>query len=215
MGRRKQKIREPKSGIYIIGEGITEQYYFSHIKQIIGFQCIIKTRFFGNTSITEMRKKIEDLLHNDVFVICVFDADVSSRNESEKKRLEQLQNRYRSHKNLLFCTSLPSIEFWFLLHYLDTNRHFKDAKEAEVALRRYVQDYDKTTAFLEKEKWVRNLCADNKLELAIQRARKYTEDAGAYSNVYKAIEVLVSQATELYPYTQGRRYNIIKNSKKR
>jgi hypothetical protein len=34
MGGRKQKIREPKSGIYIVGEGITEQYYFSHIKKI-------------------------------------------------------------------------------------------------------------------------------------------------------------------------------------
>ncbi|MDR0567336.1 MAG: RloB family protein [Prevotellaceae bacterium] len=191
MGGRKQKIREPKSGIYVIGEGITEQYYFSHIKQIAGFRCIVKPRFFGNTGIAAMRKTIEDLLRSDVFVICVFDADVSLRNESEKKRLEQLQNKYRNHKNLLLCTSLPSIEFWFLLHYLDTSRHFKDAKEAELALRRYLQEYEKAAKFLEKEGWVRKLCADNKLELAIQRARKYTDDAGAYSNVYKAFEVLM------------------------
>jgi hypothetical protein len=191
MGGRKQKIREPKSGIYIIGEGITEQYYFSHIKQIMGFRCIIKPRFFGNTCIAGMRKKIEDLLRSDVFVICVFDTDVSSRNESERKRLEQLQNKYENHKNLLFCTSLPSIEFWFLLHYLDTNRHFKDAKEAELALRKYIQEYEKTATFLEKGNWVRSLCADDKLSIAIQRARKYGEEAGSYSNVYKAFEVLV------------------------
>ncbi|MDR1458920.1 MAG: RloB family protein, partial [Bacteroidales bacterium] len=128
MGGRKQKIREVKSGIYIIGEGITEQYYFSHIKQIMGFHCIIKPRFFGNTSIAAMRIKIEDLLRSGVFVICVFDADVLSRNESEKRRLEQLRNRYKNNKNLLLCASLPSIEFWFLLHYLDTGRHFRDAK---------------------------------------------------------------------------------------
>lgn len=34
------------------------------------------------------------------------------------------------------------------------------------------------------------LCADNKLKLAIQRARKYAEDMGSYSNVYKAFELL-------------------------
>ena len=62
MGGRKQKIREPKSGIYIIGEGITEQFYFAHLKRIFGFHCISKPRFFGNTSISEMRKKIEELI---------------------------------------------------------------------------------------------------------------------------------------------------------
>ncbi|MDR1895289.1 MAG: hypothetical protein LBR10_00680 [Prevotellaceae bacterium] len=71
MGGRKQKIREPESGVYIIGEGITEQYYFSHIKRILGFHCIIKPRFFGNTCIAEIRKKIEELLRGDIFVICV------------------------------------------------------------------------------------------------------------------------------------------------
>lgn len=190
MGGRKQKIREPKSGIYIIGEGITEQYYFSHIKRMLGFNCIIKPRFFGNTSIAEMRKKIEELLRSDVFVICVFDADVSSHNESERRRLEQLQNKYKNNKNLLFCSSLPSIEFWFLLHYLDTNRHFKNAKEAELALKKYIQEYEKTALFLENEKWVRNLCLDNKLEFALQRAKRFSKDSGSYSNIYQAFELL-------------------------
>jgi len=190
MGGRKQKIREPKSGVYIIGEGITEQYYFSHIKRMLGFNCIIKPRFFGNTSIAEMRKKIEELLRSDVFVICVFDADVSSHNESERRRLEQLQNKYKNNKNLLFCSSLPSIEFWFLLHYLDTNRHFKNAKEAELALKKYIQEYEKTALFLENEKWVRNLCLDNKLEFALQRAKKFSKGSGSYSNIYQAFELL-------------------------
>ncbi len=152
MGGRKQKIREPKPGIYIVGEGITEQYYFSHIKKLYGFHCTIKPRFFGNTSISEMKKKIEELLQGDIFVICVFDADVSAHNESERKKLEQLQNKYRKNKNLLFCNSLPSIEYWFLLHHEHTNRYFKDAKAAEIALKKYIKDYEKTAQFLEKEK---------------------------------------------------------------
>jgi hypothetical protein len=194
MGGRKQKIREPKSGIYIIGEGITEQYYFSHIKNIYGFHCTIKPRFFGKTSIFEMRKKIEELLHEGIFVICVFDVDVSTWNESEKKKLEQLQNKYRKNTNLLLCSSLPSIEFWFLLHYVNTNRHFKNSKEVEIALKKYIQNYDKTALFLEKEKWVSDLCADGKLDLAMERAKKCEKDSGSYSNMDEALELLIKKS---------------------
>lgn len=192
MGGRKQKIRELKSGIYIVGEGITEQYYFSHIKKIFGFHCAIKPRFFGNTSIPEMRKKIEELLHGDIFVICVFDADVAAHNESERKKLEQLQNKYRKNKNLLFCNSLPSIEYWFLLHHEHTNRYFKDAKAAENALKRYINDYEKTAQFLGKEKWVQDLCSENKLSLAIERSKCFEPEYGSYTNVYEAFEILMN-----------------------
>lgn len=190
MGGRKQKIREPKSGIYIIGEGITEQFYFAHLKRIFGFHCIIKPRFFGNTSISEMRKKIEELLQGDVFVICIFDTDVSSHNDVEKRKLEQLQNKYKNNRNLLFCDSFPSIEFWFLLHYIDTNRHFGNAEEAEKTLKKYLLEYEKSKEFLEKEKWVRDLCENGKLELAINRAKRCLKDEGSYSNVYEAFEHL-------------------------
>lgn len=193
MGGRKQKIREPKSGIYIVGEGITEQYYFSHVKKIFGFHCTIKPRFFGNTSIAEMRKKIEELLREDIFVICVFDADVAAYNESERKKLEQLQNKYRKNKNLLFCNSLPSIEYWFLLHHEHTNRYFKDAKAAEVALKKYVNDYEKTTQFLEKEKWVQDLCSGDKIRHAINSSKCFELELahGSYTNVHKAFDVLL------------------------
>lgn len=194
MGGRKQKIREPKSGIYIVGEGITEQYYFSHIKKIFGFHCTIKPRFFGNTSIAEMKKKIEELLRGDVFVICVFDADVSIHNESERKKLEQLQNKYRKNKKLLFCNSLPSIEYWFLLHHEHTNRYFKNAKAAETALKRYINDYEKTAQFLEKEKWVQDLCVEDKLSQAIVSSKRFEPEHGSYSNMHEAFDVLLKDA---------------------
>lgn len=188
MGGRKQKVRDTKSGVYIIGEGITEQHYFSHIKRIFGFYCTIKPRFFGNTSIPEMKKKIEELLRDDVFVICIFDADVSLYNEIEQKRLIKLKNKYMRQKNVLFCDSMPSIEFWFLLHYIETNCHFNNTKEVETLLRKYMQEYEKTSTFLEKDKWVIDLCADDKLELAIQRAKKSIGENGSYTNILKAFE---------------------------
>jgi hypothetical protein len=137
-----------------------------------------------------MKKKIEDLLRGDIFIICVFDADVSARNESERKKLEQLQNKYRKNKNLLFCSSLPSIEYWFLLHYLNTNQHFYDAKAVETALKQYISDYEKTAQFLEKKRWVNDLCAENKFESAVKRAKRFEQGNGSYTNIYEAFDVL-------------------------
>lgn len=190
MGGRKKQTREVRSGIYIIGEGITEQYYFSHIKKIFGFHCNVKPRFFGNTSIADMRKKIEELLRGDIFIICVFDSDVAVYNETERVNLEKLKNKYNKNKNILFCNSLPSIEYWFLLHYENTNRYFKDAKATEKALKKHIKDYEKTAQFLEKEKWVQDLCSENKLSKAIERSNILKSDNGSYTNVNQVFDIL-------------------------
>lgn len=190
MGGRKQRVKELKPGIYIVGEGITEQYYFSHIKRLFGFHCTIKPRFFGNTSIDAMRKRIEDLLRGDAFVICVFDVDIIVYNASERKKLEQLQNKYKKNQNVLFCKSLPSIEYWFLLHYEHTNRHFKDANTVEKALKRYIKGYEKTAQFLGKEKWVQDLCSEDKLNHAIERSKLFKSGQGSYTNLHEAFNVL-------------------------
>lgn len=57
------------------------------------------TKVFGNTSIREIQKKVEELLSNRVYVICVFDADVSVRDEVENKRLAAFLQKYKDNKN--------------------------------------------------------------------------------------------------------------------
>lgn len=196
MSGRKQKIKEPKSGIYIVGEGITEQYYFTHIKKLFGFHCTIKPRFFGNTSIAEMKKKIEELLRGDILIICVFDDDVSRHNASERKKLEQIRHKHRNNRNIVFCNSMPSIEYWFLLHHEHTNRYFKDAKAAEIALKKYIKDYEKTTQFLEKEKWVQDLCYGNKLNEAIKRSKRFESEHALCTNIHEAFDVLLKESQD-------------------
>jgi hypothetical protein len=87
---------------------------------------------------------------------------------------------------------LPSIEYWFLLHHEHTNRYFKDAKAAETALKRFINDYEKTTQFLEKEKWVRDLCSNDKLNQAIERSKRFESEHGSYTNVHEAFDVLLN-----------------------
>ena len=189
MARKTGKSRSLKSSpLVIVGEGITEQYYFTHLRSLYNFHYIIKPYFFGTTSLKDLDMKVGDVFKNGGIAVCVFDADVSERNASEKTKLEQLRKKYGSKKNVILCDSLPSIEFWFLLHYCNTNKHFRDSKSVERELRKFIVQYEKKKVFLEKEKWVADLCADEKMELAQQRAEIFSKKNGSYSNIYRIFE---------------------------
>jgi peptidase E len=103
--------------------------------------------------------------------------------------LNSLLKKYSRKENVVFCDSLPSVEYWFLLHYENTNKHFNNSEAVERDLRKYLLNFEKSTLFLEKEKWVVDLCADNKLETAIERARYFGNKSPSYSNIYKAFEI--------------------------
>lgn len=175
--------------IHIVGEGLTELFYFSHIKKLMNYRCSISPRLFENNSIEKIEKKIKELLKEDVFVICIFDADVSRRSDVENKKLATLKHRYEKNKNVLLCDSLQSIEYWFLLHYEDTCRHFNNSDATAKALLRHIPTYDKNRKFLEKEKWVMDMIADGKMETAYRLAERY-DGKDSYSVIYKAINKL-------------------------
>lgn len=191
MGKRKQKFKQQISGIVILGEGITEKYYFTHLKNLKGFKCTIRPRFFCNTCMDDIAKNIIDALLGNATVICVFDADVASRNEVENQKLETLRNKYIKNRNVIFCDSLPSIEYWFLLHYKDTCPNYPNSATILRDLKKAMPAYEKTETFLEKEKWVIDMSTNKgKLLLAMERAEKYNHRQASYSEIYKAINKL-------------------------
>lgn len=187
--RNRRPTQNTRQVIHIVGEGLTELFYFSHLKRLMNFHCSITPRLFENNSIEKIDKKIRELIKEDVFVICVFDADVSRRSEAENKKLTALKIRCAKMNNVLLCDSLQSIEYWFLLHYEDTCRHFNDSASTEQALKRYVPTYNKSHKFLEKDKWVKDLLSEGKMDKACELAEKY-EGRDSYSGIYRAIDKL-------------------------
>lgn len=175
--------------ITVLGEGLTEQYYFSHIRALFDYRFVIKPYYFSVTSLVEMDKKIAEAISEGGYAVAVFDADVSNRNEVEKKKLEAIRKKYSKKKNVFLCDSLTSIEYWFLLHFENTNRHFKDAAATEQELRKHIPDYDKKIRFLQNFKWVSDMSGEGKLDIAINRAKYFGHDGGSYSDVYKAFEL--------------------------
>lgn len=172
----------------IIGAGITERWYFSHLQTLFNLKIKIRPRYFGNENIYTLEKRIEQVMNEGGRAVVVFDADVSTWNETEKERLVKLKRKYVKNKRVTLCDSLPSIEYWFLLHYVSLNRYFKTSKVVIEELTKYMKGFDKTESFLKNQKWVCKMCDEKRMDIAFQRAQSFGMDGESYTNMWKAME---------------------------
>ena len=86
---RKVKTRQQNAPIpIIIGAGITEQWYFTHLQRILGYRVKVRPRFFGQEDIFQLTKKVESVIQDGGVAIAVFDADVASWDEKERIKLD-------------------------------------------------------------------------------------------------------------------------------
>ena len=190
MARRikERKLKNPT--ITIIGEGATERYYFTHLKRLLGYNYTCKPRNFTEQTFDEMQKQIDRVLADDGIAVCVFDADVTRTRPAEKAKYEDMCRRYADNSSVILCDSMPSIEFWFLLHYLNTNRYFATSDEVITVLRRYMPNFSKRHSFLSKEAWVSELLSDNRLDTALANANAIGTEGESYSLLPKLFEMI-------------------------
>lgn len=198
----------------ISGGTNTERFYFTHINDKTDYKFNIRPRYFGDESnYTEVfPKRILEVLDTNVNakIFCVFDLDTVYGNEANLKKHEAFEAQFKkeiANGTVTLCPSMPSIEYWFLLHFKDSTKLLKNYEKAASVLGGYIKacfpDPSKPlTKLLKKEKylkdsvWVENLCADGKLELAIARAEKNivaalesgTLEKQSYSYVYKVFK---------------------------
>ena len=77
--------------------------------------------------------------------------DITRNNPAERAKFEALCQKYKDRKDVIICDSMPSIEFWFLLHYLNTNRYFATSDDVIDVLHKYIPDFSKQEKFLSRE----------------------------------------------------------------
>ena len=193
---RKTSLRQRRNPIpTIIGAGITEQWYFTHLKALRGYRVKIRPRFFGTETATGLDKKIEEVLRDEGIAICVFDADVSTWNEAERKKLAALQKKYEGNASVVLCDSMPSIEYWFLLHFRHTTRHYGTSKAVIKELKKYIPQYDKTEQFLGNQRWVEEMTGEGRQEQACEYADKTDSINGSYTKMQVVIPLIKQQET--------------------
>jgi hypothetical protein len=195
MSRQINKHKQYKRYV-VLGDGQTEQYYLDHLKDICGFRYSIRPLLFNSITIEKATDLIKDLLDDGYdMVIYLTDYDTIV-NQNKVEKFKKLVSKYKHSRKVMICETMPSIEFWFLLHFTKTTREFGTAEEVTCQLLKHIAGFSKDEAFLRIAKWVVDLCANGKLNKALEYARdilkqKEQEVVGShfpYTKVQLAIE---------------------------
>ena len=188
------KSKKLKFSYAVIGDGQTELFYLDHLKRLNNYGYSIRPRFFDKISIDDADRIIQELLDggtNKVIYLTDYDTVVSGET---KDRFNKLIKDYKNEERVMICETMPSIEFWFLLHYQYTTRPFRNSNEAENALKKYLPDYNKSKVYLENDKWFNELISENKQENAKENAIRLLSEKDAnnkhfpFTKVHIAIE---------------------------
>lgn len=188
---RKINVREQhRPRTVVVGAGITEYWYLKHLKKLQSYNYVLQPSLFGDESMQTIQQRIQDAISGGASVICVFDEDVRQWNDTERRRMDEIHNRYDDNKQVVIASSMPSIEYWFLLHYENTNRFFGTSNKVIQILKKYIQKFDKKDQFLRQEKWVETMVEDNKMNDASDRAKRLGHSGESYSDFWRAIDKL-------------------------
>lgn len=166
---RKRKL---KKGIAVLGEGRTEQYYLKHLKERMGYKYAIRPYLFDSISLNTAERIIDDLLNEEYGLIVFFTDYDTIVNQSNQVAFNQFQTKYANHRNVLICESMPSIEYWFLLHFVMTTKEYVNADQVMVDLRNHIPEFGKNIRFLEKSDWVQELLNKMRMDTALVNAQK-------------------------------------------
>jgi len=189
MARKKEirKLREPIPTI--IGAGITEKWYFRHLKDYAHLKLDIKPKYFGSDTAYDMQKFVEGVLAMGGKAICIFDMDTTQWDDIEKDRKIQFIAAYQKNPNVILCGSMPSIEYWFLLHFEKSNRYFGTSDKVIEALEHYMP-FEKKEKFLSKPQWILPLLSKNRTEQAMINADELGTTGASYTEIPKVLRFL-------------------------
>jgi hypothetical protein len=148
---RETKPRPAKFQVAIVGEGETEWFYFSNMRQNENFNFKVAPdlpKHSDYKSIIQTARNKRDEGYDLVF--CVLDLDRIITNDTEKKGYNLEKSKTKANKGIEFIETMPCIEFWFLLHFLKTysSKVYLDYNQVKIPLRNYISDYEKTAKFL-------------------------------------------------------------------
>ncbi len=165
----------------IIGEGITEFYYFQSLRDVYK-QVVFKPDYPKNTSIKELGKKIREAKKEGyTHIFCIIDMDTKNK-ESERAQYKKLKAKFAkpinkpkkgiSCKVEFFETHLCT-EMFFRYYFGYTSCSYENQESLIKDLNKCVK-YEKTIEFFRKSKGLHSYFERNggSLKKAIANAEK-------------------------------------------
>lgn len=202
----------PLAPFVISGGRNTERYYFIHVNDLsVKHKFNIRPKYFGDESayMDVFPQRIKEILRKnaDAKIFCVFDMDTIYKYGMMGRHKEFVASLGKEIESgqVVLCDSMPSFEFWLLLHFVDYNGLLKNYSEVSQELAPYIKPYFeestkalkkllKSEKYLQDSNWVRRLLDEGRIEQAVERAKACLyralekEDQHSYSNVFKIFE---------------------------
>ncbi|NCC64110.1 MAG: RloB domain-containing protein [Spirochaetia bacterium] len=166
-----RRYRPLKKSIGIVGEGLTERMYFDYIRSSRRYAFSLKPDLPSHTDYAHIFSKAKSMIAKGYdLVFCVLDIDVILH----EHLLQDFQKACKElPKSILPITSNPCIEFWFLLHFLDSpkSRVYESCESViNKALRKYIPGYEKTETYLSSFQAFIRMEQNNGLQQALSNA---------------------------------------------
>lgn len=204
MMSRESGRRETRKTYVVLGDGKTEQYYLKHLKNLKGYRYSIRPTLFTNITIETAGDIINEYLSGGCDQIIYFTDYDTIVNQGKISEFEKLKSRFGDAEEVFICETMPSIEFWFLLHYIFINREFTKCDEVINILIRHLKGYSKSESWLKNQKWVEDLCSKSGMETAISNSSKILTEKEKgnkgshypFSKAHIAIDYFEKQKTE-------------------
>lgn len=152
-------MRKLRESAMIIGEGITEFYYFQSLHDVYK-QVVFKPDCPKHTSIEELKIKIREAVEKGyTYVFCIIDMDNKDK-EPERTRYKKLKEGFakpiNQPKKGIFCNVVffethLCTELFFRYYFGYTSRPYEKQDSLIEDLNKYVE-YEKTIDFFRKSK---------------------------------------------------------------
>ncbi len=198
----------PLAPFVVSGGRNTERYYFTHINDLTDYKFNIRPRYFGDESdyVKKFPLRVHDILEKnaDAVVFCVYDMDAIYRDgllERHEEFVASLKEEI-AKGNVILCPSMPSFEYWLLLHFINYTSYLRDFPRVAGELAPYLKPYFplpsssfkkllKSEKHLKDPVWVEKLLEDDKLKLATERARLIHQQMASSGDISEKSYTLV------------------------
>lgn len=200
---REKRTKEIRKSYAIVGEGITEFFYFDGFRNaerdlLKKYNVTLKPDKPKHPDYSDIIAKAKSLLMKEFDVVfCLIDMDyINADNVRKQAYLKEKAACVKLHKDAIYIIeSNPAFEFWLLLHFIFTDRQFRNCDEVIAELKKSgrLEKYEKSIEYFSKNNLYSQL--RDRLETAIDNARGTSVDINnhhvSYSRVFEVFEQLM------------------------
>jgi len=164
MARKQGKKKRKGNKVYaIVVDGATEVWYFqklAHHEREQTKKIQVKPELPKSSSLSYQFETTQRLLEEGYdLVIWLIDFDTvlkeqkewNKKGQSPIKQLEDYIQKMDKQELAKIYFNVPCLEFWFLLHFEETGKFYKECDATIQALKKHLKDYNKTRKYFNKK----------------------------------------------------------------